>query len=480
MPEHRPKTAALIAYSEDLLSDEGRRRVERHLDGCEVCRAELAAMELYEEMVDSVHSTPMPKVDFDSMEMSLAHEAASVSRELRAQKQRRRWGPYAVAALAAAAALGLWVWSQQPAEPVADAPEPTEEAPVAEDRGPVLLSPEVTLAAGRPVRIDADREQPLDVGDRLPEGSRLRVDEGGEVHVRLSSGTGIVAREGTELTLARARETEVRIELAAGEVGQQVASLEEEQRYWVLADGYEVEVTGTRFTVSRRQGVIGVDLTEGSVVVRTPEGETHELSAPARWRSDGSRLDGDPAMVSVRELSEASAPLTEVRFDHPDVVRWLFDETALSALGPVALRAPPGEYELSGWDSEGHLLRVTLPVGETPVAVEPDALVPESPHLQPGHLEPEEIQPVLARGSRQIERCYELALRNGSSVTGHARLRIHLAVDGTVRRAQVLGLSGEGAAAIRQCISNYASRWTFPPPGGPLRFDQPLNFAPIQ
>ena len=39
-------------------------RLEKHLEGCEVCQAELAAMEVYDSMIESVHSTPMPKIDW--------------------------------------------------------------------------------------------------------------------------------------------------------------------------------------------------------------------------------------------------------------------------------------------------------------------------------------------------------------------------------------------------------------------------------
>lgn len=480
MPEHKPKTAALIAYSEDLLSDEGVRRLEKHLEGCEVCQAELAAMEVYDSMIESVHSSPMPKVDFDSMEMTLAHEAMTLSRELKAQKQRRNWLPYAAIGLAAAGVLAVWAWPREPA-PIAESPtpdvvEPTPEPTPAPE--PAELSPVITLAAGAPVRIAGDTEVPLSVGDLFPEGSALRVADG-EVHVRLSDDTGLTAAANTELTLARAREDEVRLSLETGSVGQQVAALAEGARYLVLAGDYEVEVRGTRFVVTRVEDLVGVDLSEGSVVVRGPEGEV-ELRAPARWRSSGEAPEGDPTPVAVRELRASDATWTEVRFDHPDVVRWLFDDTALSAHGPVVLRAAPGEYVLQGWDAEGHLLRATLPVGETPVAIEPDALQPEGPRVRPGHLDPEEIQPVLARGSRQLEQCYERALRRGSSVTGRFRLRVTLGVDGSVARARVIGMSGEGAADLSRCIVNYASRWTFPPPGGPLTFEQPLRFAPIQ
>ncbi len=481
MSEHKPKTAALIAYAEDLLSDEGRARLERHLVGCEVCQRELAAMELYDTLIDSVHSAPMPAVDFDSMAISLRQEALSVSRELRAQKTRRSFRgalPYVGLALAAAAAIAVWAWPSEPAAPIARPEPPVAPDPPAPAPEPALLSPVVTLAAGAPTRLRDEVVEPLALGDTLSEGEAIRVGDG-EVHVRLSEATGLIAFAQTELGLARARADHVRVSLHHGAVGQEVAPLAEGARYVVVAGDYEVEVRGTRFVVSRRDAVVGVDLTEGRVVVRGPDGE-EELTAPARWRSDGSHPEGDPRAVAVRERQAAEVALTPVRFDHPDVIRWRFDETALSARGPVALRAEPGDHELSGWDAHGHLLRVTLPVGTDPVEITPDALEPETPRLRPGHLDASQIQPVLQRGSRQIEQCYEHALRVGSSVTGRSRLRIQIAPDGSVSRARVLGMSGEGAAALQRCITNYAGRWTFPPPGGPLTFDQPLQFAPIQ
>ncbi|MGE0787533.1 MAG: AgmX/PglI C-terminal domain-containing protein [Sandaracinaceae bacterium] len=490
MPTHRPKTAALIAYSEDLLSETGKARLERHLSGCEVCRSELAAMEMYDSMIESVHSTNLPQIDFASMETALAREAASVSRELRARhvqdKLHERRRPYAmmvgVAALAAAGVLAYSAWTQPPSSAPVARPSAVPEATAEPDVAPATslpLHPVVTLAAGEAVQLRAGEELPITVGDAVPEGTAIRIGDG-ELHVRLSEGTGIVAMAQTRLSLVHARTDGVRVQLESGSLGQQVAPRGEGERYVVATAGYEVEVRGTRFVVSREGPRVGVDLSEGTVTVRTPDGRELILVAPARWRSDGSRETGDPTPVEVRQLAAPTEPVTEVRVRHPELVRWRLDDTAVSANGSIALLAERGEHQVSGWDAQGHLFRATLQVGDAPVAIEPEALVPEAPRLRPGHLDPEQMREMLERGRRQIGQCYESALRNGSSVLGHSRLRVHLAVDGTVERAQVIGMSGDGAEALSTCIQNYASRWTFPPPGGPMTFDQPLNFAPIQ
>ncbi|MCA9606398.1 MAG: AgmX/PglI C-terminal domain-containing protein [Myxococcales bacterium] len=476
--EHRAKTSALIAYASGLLSDEGRRRLEKHLEGCEVCREELAAIEMYDSLVEDVRSSQLPQIDFESMEIPLAREAAAVSRTMQAQQRRRSFGPWIALAVAAAAGLGIWAWSQQraPETPVArpEAPDEAPESPAPIVAEPALLEPVVTLAAGDTRRGEA----PVALGAMLSEGDRLATGESSELHVRLSDGTGLRIAAATEVALERTREDAVRVALVEGAVAQQVAHLETGSSFVVLSAGYQVEVTGTRFVVSHVDGVVGVDLSEGSIRIQPPEGDAFELRAPARWRSRGGAPDGTPDAPTIRAVEAPRIAPTPVTLADSRIVRWSVDGAEVATSGPVSIGLAPGEHEVRGWDARGRLFTVLLPVGDAPVELDPGALTPEAPRIRPGHLDEEQLRPVITRGARQVQRCYELALRQGEqSSIGRARVRLDIGVMGDVARVRVLDLP-EGA--LSQCIANYAQRWTFPPPGGPLTIEQPFSLTPTR
>lgn len=478
--DHRPKTAALIAYASGLLSDVGRRRLEAHLDGCAVCREELAAIEMYDSLIEDVRSSQMPAIDFESMEIPLAREAAAVSRTMQAQRARRRVGPWVALAVAAAAGLGVWAWTQRGADapPVArpDAPLEAPEVEPPQVAEAALLVPVVTLVAGDARRQGADGEAPVELGAALAEADRLLTGPRAEVHVRLSDGTGFRLAAASSVALERIREDGVRLALAEGEVAQRVAPLASGSSFVVLCAGYSIEVTGTRYVVSHVDGVVGVDLSEGSVRVRPPEGDPIDLRAPARWRSRGGAADGTPDAPALRALEAPQIAPTPVTLADARIVRWSVDGAEVETEGALRLGLAPGEHEVRGWDARGRLFTVLLPVGDAPVELDPGALSPEAPRLRPGHLDEAQLRPVIARGARQVQRCYELALRQGEqSSIGRARVRLDIGVMGDVQRVRVLDLP-EGA--LSQCIGNYAMRWTFPPPGGPLTIEQPFALTP--
>lgn len=484
MKVHRPKTAALLAYAEGVLSAKGRARVERHLSRCEVCRRELCAIRAYDELADAAREAPMPAVDFAKMELALASEARRISGQIATVERRRPWLALGVVAAAAALALAFFEW---PAEPtVAAAPAGGGAAPAADlaepggSEAPALaaepLSPVVTLAAGTTEALTGARARALEPGGTLEEGDRVRTGEDGVVHVRLASGTAFVAERSTELSLARAREDAVELALEHGRVASAVAPLAHGSRYVILSAGHEVEVRGTRFAVSHLEGVVGVDLAEGRVEVRTPAGEVIELDAPARWRSSGEAGGGPEDVPAPRELIEA-AELTLARLAHPEIVRWEIDGTSVASGGELRLRLGQGEHELRGWDLRGRLFTARLPVGGAPVFLEPGALTAERPRLRPGHLEQTQIAPVLQRARPQLARCYERALRLHPEVHGRVRLRVTVGLMGDVTRVSVLGADAADTSELRDCVATYAERWTFPPPGGPVTFEVPLSFS---
>ncbi len=478
MSAHRPKTAALLAYAEGLLSAKGRARLERHLATCPACRRELAAIQLYDELSDDARESAPPDVDYARMELRLAREAERVSQELRIAKRPRPWGWVAVAAAAAACVATYAAWPEPEAPNAHEAP--SAPAPVEPEVAPEAapLSPIVTLAAGAAERVSGADATALAAGDVLAEGSVLRTGEGGTAHVRLSDGTGLVLAPSSRLELRRAREDAVELALQEGRVDSTVATLESGSTYVVLCAGYAIEVRGTRFAVSYVDGVVGVDLAEGAVRVRPPDGAPVELSAPARWRSTGD-VSGEPEVSSPRALAAPAEELTQATITHPDLVRWEIDGTAFDALGPVRLSLAEGEHELRGWDLRGRLYTALVPVSGAAIAIEPSALVAEGPRLRPGHLPPEEITRVLrqANATDRVRGCYERTLRDNPQVYGRLRVRVSVGMMGDVRRVSVDGGEAADTARLRECITRVASGWTFPPPGGPVTFELPLAFS---
>lgn len=486
MTSHRPKTAALLAYAEDLLSADGRRRVEGHLAGCAICRAELAAIELYEQMIDDVDQEPMPEIDFSRMELPLAREAERISREIRAGQRRSRALPWALIAAAAAALLAFWGWPRESAAPIAEhvEPAPAPEAPVQLEAE--FLAPIVTLSAGAAHLGDSERV--LLPGDEVPEGAALRTGEDGSLHVRLRDGTAIGIAHDTIATLTRAREDEIRLELERGTLNQEVAHLESGSRYVVLCAGYEVEVTGTRFVVSYLEGVVGVDLAEGSLDLRTPEGETIPLEAPARWRSSGSAAQGEsevveselvePEVPALRRVSASEDTETLVTLRDERLVRWEVDGSSIASEGDVRLTLAPGEHEIRAWDAQDRPFALRLPVVSTPMMIEPEAMQAEVPQIRAGHLDPDQIRPTLERATRSVQRCYVRALREpGVSFYGRVRLRIDLTPMGDARRARVLDLRGN-TGSFQACVQSASHGWAWPAPRGPLTLQASIQLVP--
>ncbi|HEY8429273.1 MAG TPA: AgmX/PglI C-terminal domain-containing protein, partial [Sandaracinaceae bacterium] len=379
----------------------------------------------------------------------------------------------------------LWVaWPSERREVASgetEAPAPRELAAPDEPAPPAespLLSPVVTLAVGSAARIESDGPVPLEAGEVLREGQALRIGEDGALHVRLADGTGFAAAAGTELTIARAREDAVELALSAGRIDNTVARLASGSTYTVLCAGYRIEVRGTRFVVSFVDGVVGVDVAEGGVVVRNDDAEPVELSAPARWRSEGS-AEGEPEIVAPRGLEAASGALSPVTIAHGELVRWEIDGTSFAGRGPVRLLFRDGEHEVRGWDRRGRLHTALVPVRGAAVAIEPSALVPEGPRMRPGHLPPEEITRVLRRANatERVRACYERTLRDHPEVYGRLRVRVSVGVMGDVQRVSVQGAAASEATQLSECIERVASQWTFPPPGGPVTFELPLAFS---
>lgn len=502
MTEHRAKTAALLAYAEGLLSDEGTRRIEAHLDGCEVCQQELMAIQLYDRMVDDVSETEVPEVDFSKMGLTLAREAKRVSLEIEAaQAPSGRWGFWAAGALAVAAALALFFGGSffgdtpSPSPRVAETPTPetTPTPDIAVE--PDDLAPQLTLAAGA-VQRAAGEVAPTDVsvGQTLAEGDALAVD--GLAHVRLDEGIGFVLASNdaaaetapARVQLARADIEGVQLDLMEGRLDSTVAGEDARVEGWrrestfvVLAGRYEVRAQGAhgsvRFVTSYIDGDVTVGAHAGRLSIHRDGNEVARLEAPGQWSSRPGSLSDAAEARTVRGLGAAlpDADATLVTLSHADLVRWSLDGTDIAHGGPVRLRVRNGSHRVTGWTLAGRSVELDFEATGAPTMMDEGTLeVRPPPRMRAGHLEPHVIAQVVGRGMRSVQQCWRRALRENTEGQ-QGNLQVTIGSLGDVSRVRVTGLSG---AELRQCIENYARRWEFPPPGGPVTFSQPLRFSP--
>lgn len=473
---------ALLAYAEDTLSADGRRRVEAKLARSAAHRDALARVRALARA--SAEAIVAPTPDVSSVELPLRREV----RRIAARRRMTRVG-LATACLAAAAALLLLMTRGAPEpEPVATRPTPVAPpAPtfVAEARA---LDAEVTAIAGAAFAEGVD--DPLGLGDRLLEGSVIRVR--GALHGRLAEGTGLVLDGGpTEaprrrarpmvdeapeaaLRLERLREDRVELALLAGRVSNEVRH---GTRYVVHAGPYVIEVRGTRFAVRREGDVVSVQVDAGTVAVLEGDEEIALLEAPATWRSHPEAADAGAA--ERPRAASADAPWPALRLPASRFVWVELDGTALPAAGGLAMRAPPGEHELVAFDDRGLRHRATVTLRDEGQTLDERELVPERLSPRRGYLPPEVIQGVVQPRVSALRRCYERSLRRTSpDLEGSYTLRVQVGADGSVRGVRVI-TNGETPPPFVRCLELEAETWVFPRPEGDaaLSFDLPLAFA---
>jgi hypothetical protein len=480
---HAPKTAALEALASDLLSDEGRRRIEAHLRGCEVCRRELAAIEVYRETQRQL-AAQAPRVDFGRMELALAREAKA---QAAARRRRPATGWIAAGLLAAAAAMALVVWrGAGDATPVGGpAPRAEVEVPSAPATPAVTLaSGVVSMVVGRASFAAPGGEPgPAEVGARLS-GGTLETGALSQAHVVLDADDAAhpVARvalgpEGRltlgPITQARGG-SEIETRLARGRAT--IDAFESDARVVVLAGAYRVEIRAARCTIDltddddARVSVAAADPEVGEVRVVAPDGTVHLLTGPSGTRTWSA--SGEPALLDALVLAPFEGALLQV--EHPGAVRFEIAGQIVEGGPTLAMRVAPGLVAIRAFEADGRELRSEVSIGPEGLALAPDALQPLRPRIQ-GYLSPEEITPVVRQSQRALQRCYEQALRLRPDLGGGLlRARVTLDGRGAVRRVQI---DDDGAPpSLEACVRQEAAQWAFPPPGGPMSFELPLRF----
>lgn len=493
---HLPKRAAIEAYADDLLSDEGTRRFERHLAVCEVCRRALAERRSYDELAREAREQP-PTIDWDTsgISLSLGREAVRLAEESRQASRGaevvplwRRPATLVAFGLAAAVLLALKFRPAAPAEPVARQEDPvpsTTHAPA--PPSDIEYLPGVVVAE---VRLDGDAP-PFALGAEFSEGDPIDATRR-ERHLSFGARANLRLVD-AEATLDHARvadrdedglsRADLRLALTRGAVGVGLPREALERgttRVMISAAGYHFRAEATLFEVWLDERQVGLRLGEGHArVTRGDSGEFTELQGPGEWTAPRAAAEAFARVISEPQAPRAplSVSVEGVRLDLPasrfSAGGWQVAGTRLAA-GPVALSLPPGLHELTAFDRTGRAQRIELELlPETPLAA--NDILARLRAGRAGSLSAEEIQSVVAPSRRQLTRCYQLALRRNPDLGAHQlRMRVRVTPQGRVGRVRVLG-SDDLPADLQGCLRRVGSAWRFPDPDGSLTFELPLD-----
>ncbi len=466
MSLHPPKLYALEALIEKRLSEQGQRRIERHLAGCETCRAALSSVREYATLRDAARDLPMPELSWARMERA-------IHAPLRSQHPGNS-KIFAIAlpmlAIAAAILIGWMGISQQRkaatvASKAARRPAQTERAVPVEPR--VVGWVTAGAADVRPT------------GSPVAEGDVLRTRTGEELHVRLSDNTGIVLWQDSELTVSRLRAHEVSLSLGHGGVSSVVQTLAPGDAYAVLADDLSAEVRGTRFFVGKGPDGVQIDVHEGRVAVMQEGKQIDLLLAGKNHNSKGDPTSraADRSVIGLDAASKTWPVLTLPVL--PGVSAWQIDGARWAASATLAVRAPAGERALSFEDQRGKLHPLKLVLPPEGATVDAAAVRAAMPEVRAGVLAPEQISPIIEAALPSLQRCYEQGLSVSPKLKGALTLAVRVGADGHVARTMLRG-DPEIPSELSQCIAKHAKAWRFEAPsgGGPSTFEIELKLKP--
>ena len=244
---------------------------------------------------------------------------SAIAAALTARSRRRRAQRWAAAFGAVAATFVLAFFGarfvSRPVVPLATTPAP------ATSGGHIVAH----LVAGESSLVVQGAEVPLDDGRLLSPGSRVVTPASGRATLSFSSGTGVLLREATDLTVAADGASQV-LRLDEGSIELHVAKLKAGQRFLVDTVDSEVEVRGTRFTVSvvPPDAACGagvrtrVAVTEGVVVVRHA-GTEDRVPAGAQWPAGCQAVERAPADRTPVTLAPAVAAGTSTLAEQNDL-----------------------------------------------------------------------------------------------------------------------------------------------------------------
>jgi ferric-dicitrate binding protein FerR (iron transport regulator) len=253
--------ADLHPYLDGRLSGEALAAFEAHLNGCEACRSATASWRRFQGRFREA-TVPL-----------LTEPTLGDEQRLKARVEQRptiRWVPALATALALAlVAVAAW-WSTH-------------------------RDAEVAVARVGP----GSHAEPL-------ASDQVEAPAGNEVELAVADARVVVA-ERSQLRIERHTEREVRLRLERGAVRLEVQHRAPGQRFRVEAGAFDVQVVGTKFSVTREGDAVGVTVREGRVRVLFAE---RALDVPA-----GSTLRANGTEANVAPSEPDAPPTTETNVD---------------------------------------------------------------------------------------------------------------------------------------------------------------------
>ncbi len=275
-----------------------------------------------------IGSGPVPPPDQDERARAIDAIARAIIVARRRQRLRMSFGVFAAAAVVLLTAFGGYR--------------------LAAHRAPVAVAPVVTLTpvaqivahpvSGASSVVVSGAQAPLDDGRLLAPGSRVVTPANGRAMLSFSTGSSVLLREGTDMTVSSEGLTQ-RLKLDTGYIELHVAKLAPDHRFIVGTPDSEVEVRGTRFTV----GVVPADpgcgagvrtrvaVTEGVVVVRH-SGIEDRVAVGEQWPSGCIRAAADAPGMTVKQAMGAGTGAA------PSTGSSLADQNDLFAVAAAAKR----------------------------------------------------------------------------------------------------------------------------------------------
>ncbi|MFW5968880.1 MAG: AgmX/PglI C-terminal domain-containing protein [Persicimonas sp.] len=97
-----------------------------------------------------------------------------------------------------------------------------------------------------------------------------------------------------------------------------------------------------------------------------------------------------------------------------------------------------------------------------------------------GKIDVDATQKVFERKRSVLQKCYERALKQNSSLQGKVTLAIRIGTDGSPSSVQAKSSAITDRAAL-DCMEREARSWSFPrPKGGTVMLNKPFQFSPDQ
>ena len=274
-------------------------RFHAHLETCAACRDRAALWRSLTPRLREVEPAPPDAMAIRRMQLEVERQLtgpaflerpARITGALAARARRARRIVFASAVGLATAAALFTLWLRPPRWPGHDAPGGY--AALTRERGAVTLDGRAVGEAG---------------ATRVAVGTPLVLASGGEAELALDRGATVQVAGPARLTF-QGTAADVTLRLDDGRVDVQVAHRRADETFAVVTRDLRVEVRGTRFAVAATPHGSRVEVTEGRVAVRFPDGRS--LLVPAGESIDSaSRPQDDTGGAAVMApTSEAAAP----------------------------------------------------------------------------------------------------------------------------------------------------------------------------